>query len=166
MKHLLILLLLILTLFSCKRREKINEMVNSIKTLPVTKDQDIIAGAEEPTVETIDGVKYKCVSTPKSLSQSIDDIVAFNPNTGVLFPGSVVKGASLKNGILNPISVARNGGKLTISYITFTNNQNKEVSYTENIEDANFQNIQKAEKKLLSQLPDGNQLSIISFEKT
>lgn len=166
MKRFSLLLILALTLFSCKHREKINELVNSIKTLPVTKDIDVISGEEKPTIETIDGVKYKCVSTPKTISQSIDDIVAFNPNTGVLFPGSVVKGSSLKNGILNPVSVARNGGKLTISYITFAGSVNKEVNYTEKVENASFQNIQNAEKKLLSQLPDGNQLSIISFEKT
>jgi len=167
MKHLLLLMVLTIILFSCKRREKINELVNSIPTLPVLKDQDIISGDEKPSIERIDGVKYKCVSTPKTLSQSIDDIVAFNPNTGVLYPGSVVKGASLKNGILNPISVARNGGKLTISYITYAENlKGNEVSYSENVEEASFQIIQNAGKKLTNRLPAGNQISIISFEKT
>lgn len=51
--------------------------------------------------------------------------------------------------------------------ITFADNSHgKEVSCTKNIDDASFQNIQNAEKQLTSQLPDGNQLSIISFEKT
>jgi len=56
--------------------------------------------------------------------------------------------------------------RLQLARITFADNsQGKEVSCTENIDDASFQNIQNAKKQLTSRLPDGNQLSIISFEK-
>lgn len=126
------------------------------------EDKDIVRGEDVPSFETVDGVKYKCMSTPKSLSQTLDEIVAFNPNSGVLYPGALVKGTSLKDGVLNPISITRNGGKLTISYINF---ENKETKHTEIVEQATFQNYQEAFSKLVRNLPDGKQVARITFEK-
>ena len=163
MKRILALVLISISLVSCQRREKINNLIKSIQTFPVTADQDIVSGADVPTEETIDGVKYKCFSTPKTLSQSLLDIVAFNPNTGKLYPGALIKGASLKDGILNDIPVKRNGGQLTISYINF---KDSTVKYSEPIVEANFQNFQEAFKKLTNRLPDGNQVARLVFEKT
>jgi hypothetical protein len=165
MRHILGILVIISFLTSCdsNRVDKINELIGSIKTLPIMKDTDIIRGAEAPSIETIDGIKYKCKSVPKSLSATLLTSVAFNPNTGVLFPGSVVKGNSLKDGVLNDIAVKRNAGYLTISY---KDNQDKEHSYTDTVKEANFQNVQDAVMKLTDRLPDGNQVARISFEKT
>ena len=169
MKRTMALILFGIILFSCQRREKINDLINSVHTFPVTKDEDVLSNkSDSATTEVVDGVEYTCAYKSKTIAQSIDDIVAFSPNTGVMYPGSIVKGKSLKDGILNPISIVRNRGKLTISYITFDNDSatKKEISYTDSIDVTNFQNVQNAVKHLTSKLPAGNQVSILSLEKT
>lgn len=169
MKHQLIHLLIAMTLLSCHHREKINVLINRVHTFPVTKDDDILSNKPDSvTTEIVDGVEYTCAYIARTISQSIEDIVAFGPNTGVMYPGSIVKGNSLKDNILNPIDVFRNGGKLTISYITFENDSTakKQISYTENVDVSNFQNVQNAVKHLTSKLPAGNQVAILSLEKT
>jgi hypothetical protein len=48
----------------------------------------------------------------------LSDLVAFDPNSGVLYPGSLVHGKSLNSGILDPILADRSSGTITVEDLT------------------------------------------------
>lgn len=175
--------LLAVTLASCNDSERIDKFVNSIKTLPVKQDQTIVSQPSPPSQQVIDGVRYTCSSTDNTQTATPDEVVAFNPNTGVLYPGALVKGTSLNNGILTGINVKRNSGKITVSFFNPKNTVErinlfdlksgiKETpsenpsKITKSIPEATFQTVSDAIRELTNKVPAGSQVARIKFEKT
>lgn len=53
--------------------------------------------------------------TKMRLAKNLEQIIAFQPNSGVLFPGSLVHGDSLAGGILRPFPAPRNSQECTLT---------------------------------------------------
>lgn len=145
-----------------KQHQLINKVINAMPTFPMTKNSGITPGKSRITYEVREGVKYKCTTDSMSQAEVLDEIVAFHPNTGILYPGALIKGNSLNNGVLNPIDVKRNSGTVTISYQDFK----KDDQISVKVKDVNFDNVNKARKQLVNQIPDGKQVAILDFQKT
>jgi hypothetical protein len=80
------------------------------------------APATPPTVtgtthvySTVQGVRFDQVSQTTARSEQFDSVVSTNPNSDVLFLGSLVKGNSLASGILDPIPLKRSPLTLTVT---------------------------------------------------
>jgi hypothetical protein len=176
-----VLIILSIFLSSCAS-VRINKYVNSIHTLPVKQDQTIISQPSPPTQQTIDGIHYTCTSTDNTRTSTLDAIVAFSSQSGILYPGALIKGKSLDGGRLDPISVRRSGGTLTVSFFNPQSNVNRlNVGLTRNqktknaiatsiitkhVDEASDSKIGVAQRELTNQVPAGAQVARISFEKT
>jgi thiol-activated cytolysin len=58
---------------------------------------------------------WSCSETDYSLTSEPSQFVVMNPNADVLWPGSLIQGASLASGVLNPIPVKRAPGTITLT---------------------------------------------------
>ena len=77
--------------------------------------------------QTIGQQQYACITTPFSLTKTPDKIVTFDPDAGILYPGSLIqgKGHILGIGSLKELPI-RQRAPLTLS-INILNNNNTEV---------------------------------------
>lgn len=71
---------------------------NAIPTTPaqLIKQQDVVLTSNN-------GIEYDCSQQTYSIANNMSDMVALNPNAGTLYPGSLVQGNGVRNGILNSI---------------------------------------------------------------
>jgi len=112
----------LLLLASCKKeyieeRKEIKSIIISSSTLPPPPlPHPKMAVNNEPVILSENDVTYQCTETTFSYSNNMEDVIAFNPNAGVLYPGSLVQGKNVRNGELNSIgSFDRNPLTLTMS---------------------------------------------------
>ena len=90
----------------------------------VLKDPDIVVSNDPPFATDHlstdystkwDGQKYLlCQSDKYGAKASAIDIVALDPNVGVLYPGALVHGIDANTGTLTPVLLPRSGGKVAL----------------------------------------------------
>lgn len=96
-------------LLSCDRttlteHRDITALVQSVSNLPTPPPaQSPTKIGENAITVTEDGIEYYCTETHYSFSNNMSEVIAFNPNAGTLYPGSLVQGKYIKDGILNSI---------------------------------------------------------------
>ncbi|MGH7269639.1 MAG: thiol-activated cytolysin family protein, partial [Polyangiaceae bacterium] len=93
------------------------------------------AGAPNYVTGT-DGIQYACTSTPWSLTRTPTQIVTFNPNVDVLWPGALVQGGPYQNGQIIGLPITQRAPiVVSIPTLLSTNNsllvQNPTVASTE-----------------------------------
>jgi len=104
-----ILILFVLILNSCKKEtvtetKDINAIIVNTPYLP----EPPIAAAPTPVstkdVNIVDNdINYLCSETTYSYANNMEKVIAFNPNSGTLYPGSLVQGKHVRNGELASI---------------------------------------------------------------
>ncbi len=82
---------------------------------------DVISSGEETGD---DGTRYVCTTERRSVIDAPPDYATFDPNSEVVYPGSLLRGATLGGATPEPIVVDRAGGSITIDLV----NGSKSVS--------------------------------------
>ncbi|MEO0899111.1 MAG: thiol-activated cytolysin family protein [Bacteroidota bacterium] len=65
----------------------------------ISQTMDVPVIQEDGSVDTLYNVTYECQETPYSLSQDPERIVMYSPDVEILWPGSLIQGASHKDPI-------------------------------------------------------------------
>jgi hypothetical protein len=98
-----------------QRKELDSMLLHEVK-IPVKSDldKDIFVKTEDSNVnnDTKHGV---ITSETRRITTTFEKYVAFDPNAPSLYPGALVQGKELGNGILTPITTARNPLTITVS---------------------------------------------------
>src|SRR5689334_4026406 len=71
-----------------------------------TPSPDADAPSGPGTVHSVtggDGHSYRCTDTPYSLTSTPDKITTFAPNVDVLWPGGLIQGGPLQQGVLSSL---------------------------------------------------------------
>ncbi len=121
-------------------------------------DQLAVDPAVEPTeVETTDGAenhdntRYNCTYHQMQGVEQHQALVTFDPNADVLWPGSLVQGASTTSGILDPIQLPRAKGTITLSNINATGS---DENYSRTVGEMTHANVQEAIGDILNSAED------------
>jgi thiol-activated cytolysin len=152
-----------LFIISCNENEdtEIDKYINNIQTFPYKVDTSIITSTGPSTeniyLDNVSGLKYKCEETPSNLAQRFTDIVAFKPNAGVLYPGALINGKSLRDGDLAPINLTRNSGTLSIHGVS--RDSSNKVGFDITVDTASQQKINNAINLLIDRIPTGQQVA-------
>jgi hypothetical protein len=85
------------------------DLVDTVKQLSPPKDT---------TYDSASIPKFHCRQTNYSITQVPSQFVALNPNADVLWPGALIQGNSMTNGVLSPILVNRTPGTITLTLNT------------------------------------------------
>ncbi|MGN6532712.1 MAG: thiol-activated cytolysin family protein [Ginsengibacter sp.] len=108
------IIIIALVVNACSDKKKIDNYINQIPILPAIKDEINFDHTASITDTLINGISYTCVTKTGEETKNMDEFITFNPNSGVLYPGSLIHGLTLKDGSLTPIKAERNGGILTL----------------------------------------------------
>jgi Thiol-activated cytolysin len=114
---------------------------------PEKPDEDKATGAKTPLPnDVVDGVGYSCTTTPYSLSRTPEQIVTYDPDSSILWVGSLLQGKGYKDGIgsLKELPI-RQRSPLTLS-IDLLNNNN-----TVTVQDPTVASVQQAIGKLIEE---------------
>jgi hypothetical protein len=91
----------------------VNQFITDIPNLPEpAAPQEKLVSSTTDTFKQGE-VEYKCTVKKISLTENFDEVVAFNPNADVLWPGALVQGKSLDTGVPALIPLSRS--PITIS---------------------------------------------------
>jgi thiol-activated cytolysin len=126
----LILLMVPLLVWQCKKEPVNTDPFNSFEEViqsggefgPVQKTETILDSSS--TTKTEGGQRWRCVTQTveaKAGAGGSGGFPMFNPNANVIYPGSLLQGASLRKATPDIIAVDRAGG--TISYDIIDGNQ-------------------------------------------
>ncbi|WP_419803417.1 thiol-activated cytolysin family protein [Mucilaginibacter sp.] len=126
--------------------KKIDSLIVNEPKLSVQPTDDIITGS---SVETIEDPEHHGTKTTErhKLTSQFEKIVAFDPNVGSLYPGALVQGKGLIDGILIPVKTSRN--PLTITISDFYQKGNFSVSRI--VKEPNKANVNDSIQKILKQ---------------
>ena len=105
-----------------------NDYLLSLPAWPApSADANAATGAAATTFPTgADNLKYKCTSTPYSLTKTPENIFSFNPTADVLWPGALVQGQSYKAGTIEAFPITKRA-PITVSIPTLLFAGNSEV---------------------------------------
>jgi hypothetical protein len=112
---------------------------------PEKPDEDKATGNKTPLPDDIvDNVKYACTTTPYSLTRTPEQIVTYDPDSSVLWVGSMLQGKGYKDGIgsLKELPI-RQRAPLTLSIDLLTENN------TVTVQDPTVASVQQAIGKLI-----------------
>jgi hypothetical protein len=108
---------------------------------------------------TSDGCAKHCRTDHYGGTEAFDSLAAFNPNDATLWPGSVVQGKTLPEGILTAIPLTRAQGTVTISGFASA----ADASFSQTIDLPNHANVADAISRILTNHPDAVGAASISF---
>jgi len=66
---------------------------------PTIPDVDMATGDSEFINEIVDGEEFECVTTPYSITRTPDKIITMNPDSEILWPGSLLQGKGYAEGL-------------------------------------------------------------------
>lgn len=99
----------------------------------------------------------------RKLTKTLERFVAFNPNVDSVYPGALVQGKSLPDGVLTPLVTART--PLTITVSDFISN-NPSATYSKEVKHPSLANVTAAVSSVISQNLQEDQPSKISYNET
>lgn len=95
---------------------------------PVKADSDLAVGEETASEEVIGGDDYNCTTVPYSITRTPDRIVTLNPDSEILWVGSLLQGQGYLNGIGSLAELPiRQRAPLSLSIDLLTENTSVEV---------------------------------------
>lgn len=117
-----VILLLSLSLESHSQQVKNKDLRTLIETakienLPPEKNSEIVNSTSDMIVGN-DGKRYIVTKTKIERTKHFEDIVTFDPNVDALYPGAIIQGKTLQQGILTPINLPRNPIDLTLTQMS------------------------------------------------
>lgn len=143
-----IYLILFLLIISCddddsKSPQTVDELIRSVEDIntSVVEKNDLIEEKDSTSTES-DGKMYNIKRKTYELAKNLDnDFVAFNTNIGNLWPGAIVQGKDVSNGILTSIGddISRTNVEITLSsgdqnFGNFSLESPKFSNYLENLD--------------------------------
>lgn len=99
----------------------------------------------------------------RRLTKALEKYVAFNPNADALFPGAIIQGKSLPDGVLTPINPIRNPLKITVTDLV---GSNPLASYSKKVEHPDLSTVTDAIHGILSQNLNSQQPAKITYSET
>jgi hypothetical protein len=131
---------------------------------PPPLPSDIILGTNTSSAVNGDGIRYQRQIEERRAQENLEALAAFDPLADVLWPGSMVQGASLDSGIPNPINLRRTPGEITITSVVFDGIPGRpEPVYREVVRVPSTGNTQTAIQRLVSQKAAAAQPARISY---
>ena len=127
-RSILLLLAIGLVISSCKKEEDTTPSAATFESViksggefevPVEKNE-VIDSTE--TMEVIDGENWICTTKTIDRVDAAGVYATFDPNSNVIWPGSLIQGNSITQATPNPIVVDRAGGTVSINVINGSNN--------------------------------------------
>jgi hypothetical protein len=130
---------------------------------PEREDEDKAKGEKTPLPpEVVENVTYNCTTTPYSLTRTPEQIITYEPDSSVLWVGSLLQGKGYKDGIgsLKELPI-RQRSPLVLSIDLLSNNN------TVTVPDPNVASVQQAIGKLIEEATKagGKSGSKISFNQ-
>ena len=93
---------------SSNPEESLQEYINNISIFPdPPAEYDNFLGKEGDTVDESSAGVMVCSVEDFEMGRNMHEIVAFDPNADALWPGCIVQGQYIPDGILNPVNVPR-----------------------------------------------------------
>ena len=130
---------------------------------PPLQTAEIATDTSTACLDVVDDVRYLCVETPKSLTDTPQDVVTFNAGGDILWPGALIQGATYLGGVgtMRELGI-RQRAPLTISIDLLTMNNSRTVV------DPTLATVRSAVGELIQAATDaGHQPgSAISYRKT
>jgi thiol-activated cytolysin len=131
LKNLLLLTLFSGLAFSCSKDKDAETTFESVIKSggvfePVVEKNEVINTTEEE--EIINGEVWVCTSKTIDRVDAAGAYATFDPNSNVIWPGSLLQGNSITKATPNPIVVDRAGGTVSINVINGSSNPSYTVS--------------------------------------
>jgi hypothetical protein len=114
--------------------------------LPVVEEGVVEEPLGEVAVEADD--TYYCTTRSYSRTEGRADQPVFNPAAGVLYPGNLVQGGPITEGVLQPIPLERGPGTVVVDLVNGSTTPGVEVAQ------ANFLSIAEAMNTIIAETPD------------
>ncbi|WP_437670608.1 thiol-activated cytolysin family protein [Sorangium sp. So ce131] len=98
------------------REEGINEIIYNTADITATPEEQTELG-DWSSFEYRNTGTFKCTYREVDEVKNTDEISAYSPNAGVLFPGAIIQGDSVESGILELVGLPRSGGTVAVNSI-------------------------------------------------
>jgi thiol-activated cytolysin len=92
----------------------VRELIAAIPDLPAPPNPGVRSTGKETAQQDRSGDRYVCTTEKYTMDQSFSEVVAFNPNAEVLWPGALVQGATIQAGTPALIPARRAPATITI----------------------------------------------------
>jgi hypothetical protein len=89
--------------------------ISAIAPLPFNETTEPVVVASNTSQTILDRVECDVEETTRRQTLAFDEMVAFDPNADALWPGAIVQGRSLRDGILAPIALPRAPLAITVT---------------------------------------------------
>ena len=156
---LFLLLSLTTILLGCGRHSKKIDQLVMIRPIPMVVVGEPKYGTPSETIVMIGNDRYKCSRQPITKEEAFHDYIILQPNADILYPGSLIHGKGLTNGLLEPIDIKRSSGRLTLINLNNTDTSRMEISTVD------LGIVSDAISKMLPEKPEG-QLANVEFHWT
>lgn len=148
--------------------EKIRDTISKINKISVDnpsgpQGESVIVPSHTVSFTGQYGDRVRLVSQTNQFSNTLERFIAFDPNADVLYPGALVQGNSLPDGILSPINTRRT--RLTITVVGL-NGANPAQSFSEKVKDPSVATVTDAVNRIISQKLEKEQQAKITYTKT
>lgn len=101
-------------------RSPIDTVIASFSDYPMSATYS--DSAVDSYVDSTQSQKYIVKQTTYNASENANGFMEFDPNAGVLYPGDLVGGNSVRDGVLNTLAVPRAGGTVTLDILSGIDN--------------------------------------------
>jgi len=128
----------------------IRSLIEDIPKLDVkeaSSSDSIIPGSERDYKTTINGEPRYVHHEERESVSTFEQLVAFDPNSDVMWPGAVVQGRTLQTGILTPVPLKHSEAPITITNLTM----NSGARYSTVVKRPTHANVTQAIQTLLTQ---------------
>jgi hypothetical protein len=148
--------------------EKIGELINTTPKLNVSNesanpDGDVITPNHSVGFSGSGSGRKELFEENRKLTKTLEKYVAFDPNADTLFPGSLVQGKSLPDGVLSPIVTERTPLTITVTDLV---SSDPNASYSKRVANPSLATITDAKQQILNQQLATNQPAKITYSET
>ena len=103
---------------------------------------------EDPVLDSVNSQDYFCTTTHYDINHMPDDYPLYNPNSGVLFPGNLLQGATLDQNTPESVVVARGPGDVTMTIL------NGSPSVTRHVDEVTLASMMQAQNEIIATAVD------------
>jgi hypothetical protein len=141
---------------------RLRTLISTIPKLSVAETKDIILGTDHVGFSGTWQNRVEIIRESHQMTQQLERLIAFNPSADSLYPGAIVQGRDLPQGILTAITVPRNPLTVTITDL----NVPEGTILSATAENPSLSTVTAAIHKLLSGAINEQQPAKISFNQT
>ena len=151
-----------------RERSDLDALIESIAPMYLPPEAPVKEIATHKAAEALpkeDGGdrNYVCTYSDYSGTQHYQNLVAFDPQADVLWPGALVQGSSLSHGLLAPIGLPRAPGKVTVTNVSVTGESPDAERYSRTVESPSQASVQEAVADIFSSADDINVAAKVDY---